>query len=84
MDNWGQFGQGNGIVPIADLIAFFYIHREEEKIADDRIVHGYTPPERGFMVLIRSYWDIQRLDITGANGCTGSIINNRLVLTALN
>jgi len=56
------------------------IDEEEEKVADDRIVHGYTPKDRGFMVLIRSYWDIQKLD--ESNGCTGSIVNNRFVLTA--
>jgi len=50
-----------------------------------RIVNGYAPPERPFMVLIAAYEDYESEDPEEKNQfgkCGGSIINNKFILTA--
>ena len=46
-----------------------------------RIVNGYAPPERPFMVLIAAYEDYESED-PQIWKCGGSIINNKFILTA--
>jgi len=50
---------------------------------DERIVNGYDPKPRGFIVLIRAYENFDKEpDYSFSQSCGGSIINNQHVLTA--